>query len=1046
MTAPHTPCSVFLIKKIIVGGVKVDNIVTVGGHINASINFAMQQNYVPVIRSLVVNNNSEEVLENISLKITFEPEFAKEFTYHIGSIPAKSSAEISPVRISTNTDLLFSLTEKMVGNITIEVLQNGENIFTYQNTIELLACDQWSGLNIMPEMIAAFVTPNHPALSPVIHDASTFLKKWKGDPSFTGYQTNNPNNVKLQMAAIFAALVQQKIVYNDPPASYEVIGQRIRLPHKVLEQKMGTCLDLAVLYAACLEAVGLHPLLFFMTGHAFCGCWLENETFADCCVDDVSAIEKRIAENAEEMLLVECTDFVDSNVHNVERFDHAMKHGKDHISNMEFQCVIDIIRTRGSGIRPIPLRPEQTYSGLQLAEGSDKPKEMLAPSELNSSLLGKVAEGNDKPVTKMRIWERKLLDFSLRNSLLNFRVTKNTMQLMTADLGKLEDELASGSDFRIMEIPTEWTVSTRDAKIFAIENEKDLVTNIAENEFKNNRIRTFLNEADLDAALKSLYRSAKVSMEENGSNTLFLALGLLRWYESDLSEKPRYAPLVLIPIDIVRNTRNKGYIIRSRQEETQINVTLLEYLRQDHGISITGLDPLPLDEHGIDLPLVFNTIRQAVMGKKRWNIEEYAFIGLFSFSQFVMWNDLRNRSEEISQNKVVSSLMAGSLTYAPEDISITPENIDSDLDLENMAVPMSADSSQLAAIAAAGSGQSFVLHGPPGTGKTTFLQTVIANRLAHNILNNPEEPEIIVASSANNQAITNILKDFKAETTNDTAHPRLSNRWLPELDTLGLYLSGKKELQEQYKMMFNPMGDGFPATYDTPEHQEEYKNFYLQCFNNFFGKAYQDETKCQQFLRKEMQALQKKIIFCIQAAETTEYGNRKENNILQKFIRKFHEPLPSYDKVIEQWALTEEFKERYEKISSNPEYGNLPYTEDMAVRLDISYRYQMFWYAIHYREAEFIHRLSKCDEGKQRTQEAYTQRLKRLACVMPVFISTFHSLPKYMTYAENGKWDVPLYNGIDLLIVDESGQVSPELAVPSFRNGPYGFYLLNIAY
>ena len=130
------------------------------------------------------------------------------------------------------------------------------------------------------------------------------------------------------------------------------------------------------------------------------------------------------------------------------------------------------------------------------------------------------------------------------------------------------------------------------------------------------------------------------------------------------------------------------------------------------------------DEHGIDLPLVFNTIRQAVMGKKRWNIEEYAFIGLFSFSQFVMWNDLRNRSEEISQNKVVSSLMAGSLTYAPEDISITPENIDSDLDLENMAVPMSADSSQLAAIAAAGSGQSFVLHGPPGTGKTLLAKAV----------------------------------------------------------------------------------------------------------------------------------------------------------------------------------------------------------------------------------------------------------------------------------------------------------------------------------
>ena len=31
---------------------------------------------------------------------------------------------------------------------------------------------------------------------------------------------------------------------------------------------------------------------------------------------------------------------------------------------------------------------------------------------------------NNKPVTKQKIWERKLLDFSLRNTLLNFRVTK----------------------------------------------------------------------------------------------------------------------------------------------------------------------------------------------------------------------------------------------------------------------------------------------------------------------------------------------------------------------------------------------------------------------------------------------------------------------------------------------------------------------------------------------------------------------------------------------------------------------------------------------
>ena len=326
----------------------MDNLISVSGLINSSLNFAMQQNCVPVIRNLIITNKSDNVLENLQLKISFEPEFAKEFTYCIDSVPAGESVEISPVRITTNTELLFSLTEKTIGTITMDILQNDQVICTQHEQIELLACDQWSGINIMPEMIAAFVTPNHPALSAVIHDASEFLKKWKGDPSFTGYQTNNPNNVKLQMAAIFAALVQQRIVYCNPPASYETVGQRVRLPHKVLEEKMGTCLDLALLYASCLEAVGLHPLLFFTKEHAFCGCWLENENFADCCVDDVSAVEKRIAENAEEMLLVECTDFVDGSTHDFERFDHAMKHGKDHISNMEFQCVIDIIRTRGA--------------------------------------------------------------------------------------------------------------------------------------------------------------------------------------------------------------------------------------------------------------------------------------------------------------------------------------------------------------------------------------------------------------------------------------------------------------------------------------------------------------------------------------------------------------------------------------------------------------------------------------------------------------------------------------------------------------------------
>lgn len=703
----------------------MDKKVTISGHLNSSINFSMQQNYVPVIKSLVVHNESEFALENLQLRISFEPEFAYDFSYDIERLEAGESMEIRPVEIKLSTEYLYSLTEKMVGNIFIELYEGETKLYDYNNTIELLAHDQWSGLLIMPELITAFVTPNHPRVTEVLTKAVQNLELWSKNPSFTGYQTQNPNNDKLQMAAIYAALQSKGISYITPPSSYEVLGQRVRLPYVVMENRQGTCLDLSVLYAACLEAVGLNPLLVFTKGHCFAGCWLEQQTFADCVVDDVSAIEKRIVPGTQEILLVECVDFVAGK--NVD-FDRAIKHANDYFINpLDFSLVVDVKRTRGSGIRPIPVRLSQSEFYIS-GENQFAENETVAPEELNIVEMADLSQVEEN-ITKQKVWERKLLDFSLRNALLNFRPNKNSLQLMTADLGELEDKLTEGTDFRIMAAPTEWTLSPRDAKMYEIENNKDLISSIATEEFKNNRIRTFIQEEELTKNLKGIYRAAKVSMEENGTNTLFLALGFLRWFETDISEKARYAPIVLVPVDIVKSVRNKGYVLRSRQEDAQINITLLEYLRQIYGVKITGLDPLPHDEHGIDLPLVFHTIRQAIMGNKRWNIENLAFVGLFSFGQFVMWNDIRNRSEDLEKNKVVSSLIEGKMNWTPEENLITLENLDEMIEPSKMAVPMSADSSQMVAIAAAAAGQSFVLHGPPGTGKSQTITNMIANAL-----------------------------------------------------------------------------------------------------------------------------------------------------------------------------------------------------------------------------------------------------------------------------------------------------------------------------
>lgn len=703
--------------------------VSVDGNFTGAINFAMQQNYVPVIRNLIVRNETEEVLSDLDVRIRFEPDFAREYQYFIQEIPAGEAVEISPVRIQLKTEYLFSLTEKLLGVVVVELYRKEERLFLLEKEIELLAADQWNGGLCMPELIAAFVTPNHPVIAKVIQHASEVLKNWTGSPSFTGYQTRSPNNVKLQMGAVYEALRREEIIYNNPPASFEKTGQRVRLAHTVLDQKQGTCLDLALLYGACLEAVGLHPLLIFLRGHACGGCWLEENTFPDCVVDDLSALEKRMAQGAEEMLLVECTAFTSGK--NI-GFDGAVESGRRHFRKPdEFRYVIDVRRSRGSGIRPIPLQLTETdrmEQGEKEREGHTP--EAPLPAALDQSLAGRVTEGvREEGITKQKLWERKLLDFSLRNTLLNFRLTKNTFQIMTADLCRLEDRLSGGKEFQILEIPSEWAGTQRDFRIFEEETDLSLIQNIASQEFESNRLRTFLEPAELDKRLKGLYRSARMSMEENGANTLFLALGFLRWYESDVSEKARYAPLVLVPVDIVRSVRSRGFIIRSRQEEIRVNVTLLAFLQQDYGIVISGLDPLPEDDQGVDLRLVFHTVRQAVMAQRRWNVEEAAYLGLFSFGQFVMWNDLRSRCGEIEKNKVVSSLIEGCMNWEPGEGGIRPERLDTALSPADMAVPMSADSSQMAAIAAAAAGQSFVLHGPPGTGKSQTITNMIANAL-----------------------------------------------------------------------------------------------------------------------------------------------------------------------------------------------------------------------------------------------------------------------------------------------------------------------------
>ncbi|SCW26332.1 Part of AAA domain-containing protein [Ruminococcaceae bacterium YRB3002] len=358
---------------------------------------------------------------------------------------------------------------------------------------------------------------------------------------------------------------------------------------------------------------------------------------------------------------------------------------------------------------------------------------------------------NAKVNAKIDQWERKLLDLSLRNSLLNMKIKGSMIPVFAHSPALLEDKLYEETDFFIKPRNEEKSTKKEEqktadqaasepaaepeksgkqtipAKEYDLENICDLdgFDQLITENFEKKKLFSSLTKSELETSIKKLYRSAKVALEENGANTLYIALGVMKWFDKGGST-PHYAPLVLIPVDLVRKSFALGYVIRRRDEEPIVNITLLEKLKQDFGIVTDVKEIFVSDESGVDIDKVIENFRGIIAGQDGWDIYNSCVIGIFSFTNFVMWNDLRARRDKIGENKIVKSLLEGKLCWEAKDM-VVPNTIDE----EDCFLPITADSSQLYAIKRATAGDSFVLHGPPGTGKSQTITSMIADMLAH---------------------------------------------------------------------------------------------------------------------------------------------------------------------------------------------------------------------------------------------------------------------------------------------------------------------------
>lgn len=686
------------------------------------INFASQQNSLPVIHELAVETGQED-LRNAVLRITFEPEFADPIEVRTARLDANSKVSLGSPNVMLRPAFLDNLTDRLKGLARLELSADDVVVATLSQEVNLLGRNQSPGLNeFFPEIAASFVLPKDPAVPVILRRAHQIIEDSKSGPGLIGYQDDNNQSVAAQVEAIYKAIAEQGIAYVSHGQIFDENRQIISTPSDIIRQKLGNCLDLTLLFASCLEESGLNPLVVVIDGHAFTACWLVDKDFDEIATED--CIKLRKIDDIGEIICLESTLVCGSNAASPAA---AHKAGLEHLkdgADKKFRFAIDIRRARRNGIRPIPNVGEPpnpighaaVYRG-KADDGSFTVREGLG--EINRA---------KKNRTRLDQWTEKLLDLTLNNRLLNFKDSqKNYIPVLAPSIGKVEDIMAAGKALQFL--PGSGQSKGGAARNQSLLTDEALKLSL-ESDLASMRLRSGLDDDSHFKKIYSISDEAKKAIEETGSNKLYLAVGVLNWRSQKKPGAVIRAPILLVPIEIKRKSALDTYTIRKLDEETVINSSLIEMLKSDFGMEVPGLSPLPEDDSGVDVAKVLGIFRYAVRDMKDWEVKEELWVGLYSFAKYLLWKDLTSRSEQLKGNRVVKHLIDNSKQTFPASGDIMePAALDYTFKPSEVMVTRSADSSQLSAVMAAAAGHDFVLEGPPGTGKSQTITNIIAQCL-----------------------------------------------------------------------------------------------------------------------------------------------------------------------------------------------------------------------------------------------------------------------------------------------------------------------------
>ena len=344
-------------------------------------------------------------------------------------------------------------------------------------------------------------------------------------------------------------------------------------------------------------------------------------------------------------------------------------------------------------------------------------------------------------VAKLAYSRKELLDLGLRNPLINYRVRANKIEAVD----ELSDEVfrilvSEGKAMTFLPIPKRLEDEDEDglgglftgedndwAEVFS--QVEDEISDSPAARHVDTKLQTRLVGERLHARLLTIYRGAKTYIDEQGVNTLYLALGFLHWREAKSSGIDRKAPLILIPVELIRQSAKDRFKLSYTEDEIGQNLSLAEKLSAEFEIKLPDIQ----DSDDFRPGNYFEKVVRSVSGQSEWTVaNDEICLGFFSFGKFLMFKDLDPDSwpeeNKPADHDIIAALLGDGFREMSSDLP-DDTNVDDVISYSDMLLVKDADSSQILAIHEINNGRNLIIQGPPGTGKSQTITNVIAEQI-----------------------------------------------------------------------------------------------------------------------------------------------------------------------------------------------------------------------------------------------------------------------------------------------------------------------------